>query len=152
MINYTQLLKKYDKKQKPERTSNEYWNKQRQEANRKNRHLLLDELLNEIPFHLNKDQIIQIRNWIDTFNPHWKEFHRQSKDKTILLALIMIQQKRANPRRKVTEYKISKKYQLTSAKFELIQNRLIFLQMKYTPITYTLSNKYNHEILNKGEQ
>lgn len=149
------LLDKYEKQNnnkwvKGESTSNEYRKKQRLEANRKHRHLILDGLLNEIGFTLTHNEIAQIRYWIDTFNPHWKEFHRQSKNETIILAMIMIQYKTRNTQLRINKFSISKKYNLTSSKFELIQNRLIFLLMKYTPLTYAQSNKYDNYILNKN--
>ena len=119
------------------------------EANRRNRHLLLDQLLNEIPFRLNNPQIEDIRKWINEFNPYWKDFHRQASDETILLAFIMIQRKQQNKRLKVERFSISRKYNLTEAVFITIQNQLIFELMRATPLTYTLSKKYNHEILEK---
>ena len=154
MTNYPYLLNKYENKNtnkrvKGEHTSNEYRNKQLLEAKRKNRHLILDELLNEIPFYLSKKQVSQIRHWIDLFNPHWKEFHRQAKDETILLALIFVQYKRVNTQMRINKFSICKKYNLTPVMFELIQNRLIFLQIDYTPLTYKVTDKYDHEILIK---
>ena len=122
----------------------------RQEASKQNKHLILDQLLNEIPFRLNQKQVQQIRRWIDLFNNDWKEFHRQASNETIILALILIQHKQAKPRIKPEKYSISHKYRLTLSTFTLIQNRLIFLQMKHTPLTYTLSERYDHELLNKN--
>lgn len=140
------------KKDKRECVSNEYNQQIRQEANRKNRHLILDHLLNEIPFRLTNPQIQTIRYWIDTFNPYWKQFHRQASNETILLALIMIQRKDTNPRIQVDRFSISKKYGLTLPIFENIQNSLIFLLMKTTQLVYNQSKYYNHEILEKGNQ
>ena len=42
----------YEKRVKAEHTSNEYRNKQLSKARLKHKHLILDELLNEINFHL----------------------------------------------------------------------------------------------------
>lgn len=162
MKDINQLLKEYytadgenmtaiPKKSKSECYTNEYNKQQKMEANRKNRHLLLDQLLNEIPFHLHENQINNIRNWIDLFNPYWKHFHRQASNETILLAFIMIQRKQVNKRLKVEKFSISRKYNLTQAIFITIQNQLIFELMRTTPLTYTLSTKYNHEILKKGK-
>lgn len=137
------------KKHKAECTSNEYNKKQKLEANRKNRHLLLDQLLNEIPFNLNENQIQQIRYWIDSFNPYFKDFHRQASNETILLAFIMIQRKQVNKRLNVEKFTINRKYKLTQAIFTSIQNQLIFELMRTTPLTYNQSLKYNHEILEK---
>lgn len=137
------------KKHKAECYTNEYNQKQKLEANRRNRHLILDQLLNETPFQLQDGQIQDIRKWIDQFNPYWKDFHRQASDETILLAFIMIQRKQQNKRLKVERFSISRKYNLTQAIFITIQNQLIFELMRTTPLTYTLSKRYNHEILEK---
>lgn len=160
MTNINKLINKYYnpdgknptgtiKKHKKECYSNEYNQQQRLEANRKNRHLILDQLLNEIPFRLQDPQITQIRYWIDTFNPYFKDFHRQASNETIILAFIMIQRKQVNSRLKIERFSISRKYKLTTAKFISIQNQLIFELMRTTPLTYTLSEKYDHEILQK---
>ena len=138
------------KKTKRERYTNEYNQQQRLEANRRNRHLLLDQLLNETPFRLRKDQINEIRYWIDTFNNYWKHFHRQASNETILLAFIMIQRKQQNKRIKIERYTICQKYNLTPAIFINIQNQLIFELMRTTPLTYNQSEYYNHEILEKN--
>lgn len=139
-----------NKRVKGEITSKEYWRKQNQESNRKHRHLLLDQLLNEIPFNIEPQQVSQLRHWIDLFNPHWKEFHRQASNETILLALILIQYKQSHPNIRIEKYSITTKYNLTTPVFTLIQNRLIFMLIKHTPLTYTLSNAYDNYILNKN--
>lgn len=162
MTNINELIKEYytpdgenmtatPKKSKSECYTNNYNKQQKLEANRKNRHLLLDTLLNETPFKLNKNQIQQIRYWIDTFNPYWKQFHRQASNETILLAMIMIQYKKENSRLKIERYPINQKYNLTTSKFITIQNQLISLLMRTTPLTYNQSIHYNHEILEKGK-
>lgn len=160
MTDINKLLKKYyntdgenmtatPKKDKAECYTNNYNKQQRLEAKRQNRHLILDQLLNEIPFYLHQGQVETIRKWINEFNPYWKDFHRQASDETIILAFIMIQRKQANKRLKVEKFTISKKYNLTNSIFITIQNQLIFELMRTIPLTYTLSNKYNHELLEK---
>ena len=139
------------KKDKRECYTKKYQQQQRLESNRKNRHLLLDQLLNEITFHLSKSQIEQIRFWIDIFNPYWKQLHRQASNETIILAMIMIQRKHLDTRLKIERYPITHKYNLTNSKFITIQNQLIALLMRTTPLTYNQSTRYNHEILEKGK-
>ena len=90
MTNYNKLLKKYEKPTKYEKYSNEYQNKINQEMARKNRHLLLDELILEVPFIVKKSHKETIRMWIDDFNTDFKDFHRQSSNETILLAFIFL--------------------------------------------------------------
>lgn len=160
MTEIKKLLHKYYKQEgknmtahtkinKAEKITNNYNKKMKQEQYRKNRHLILDTLLTEIPFTLTQTQTTQIRYWIDQFNNEFKSFHRNSSNETILLAFIMIQRKKTNPQSRVDKFTISKKYNLNNATFELIQNRLIFQLMKTTPLTYAQSEYYNHEILIK---
>lgn len=138
-----------DKPRPAERTSNEYRKQNRLEENRKHRHLILDQLLNEIPFYLNEVQVQQIRYWIDTFNTDFKNFNRNSSNETIILAFMMIQRKKVNPRLNVERFTISRKYDLNNTKFITIQNRLIFQLMRTTQLVYNQSRYYNHNILEK---
>lgn len=160
MSDINNLLKKYYKPEgydltrnqkinPAEKMSNEYHNKIRSENRRKHRHLILDELLTEIPFHLTKTQILQIRYWIDRFNDEFKSFNRKSSNETIILAFILIQRKQDKPRLNISKLSITRKYKLTQAKFTTIQNRLIFQLMRTTELKYTQSKYYNHEILKK---
>ena len=131
-----QLIKKYEKPTPGERYTKEYKRKLNQESQRKNRHLLLDSLLNETPFTLPKYQVDQIRYWIDRFNKDFKNFHRRSSNETILLAFIFIQRRNLNPYVQIEKYSICNKYNLTTPIFETIQNRLIFQLMKTTELRY----------------
>ena len=160
MTDYERLINKYYstdgrditanfKINKAEKVSNEFNRKLKKDSRRKNRHLILDELLTEIPFHLTNDQVKQIRYWIDRFNDGFKDFHRTSSNETIILAFIMIQRKWDNPKLNIERYRISKKYHLTKPKFINIQNRLIFKLMQTTELRYTLSKYHDHEILVK---
>ena len=160
MSNIETLLQKYYKKEganltaqqkinKAEKHRPEYNKKLKREQYRKNRHLILKQLLNEIPFTLKPYQITQIKYWIDRFNNEFKSFHRNSSNETILLAFIMIQHMNNNKGIKVNKYSISKKYNLTPAIFETIQNQLIFRLMKTTELRYSQSRHYDHEMLNK---
>lgn len=132
-----------------ERMSNKYHNKIRLEKKGKHRYLLLHELIKEVPFQLRQDQITQIEYWLNSFNDNFKNFHRTSSEETIILAFIMIQRKKTNPKLQVEKFTISKKYKLTTSVFELIQNRLIFELMRTTPLIYNQSKYYNHNILVK---
>ena len=160
MSNIESLLNKYYKQEganltahqkinKAEKHTPEYNKKLKREQYRRNRHLILKQLLNEIPFTLKPYQIKQIQYWIDRFNDDFKSFHRNSSNETILLAFIMIQQMQADKGIKINKYKISKKYNLTLSKFETIQNQLIFRLMKTTELRYSQSRYYNHEKTDK---
>lgn len=137
----------YPKRYKAEHTSNDYRNKQLSQSRKKHRHQILNELLTEINFTIKPYQIEQIRYWIDKHNDNLKNLHRQSSNETIILALIMIQYKQNNPKIDIGTMKISRKYDLTNHKFTIIQNRLIFLIMKTTPLIYSQAKHVNHNLL-----
>lgn len=156
MVNYDKLFKKYYKKEganltaqpkthKAEKSSNQSRKQRRLQASQKHRYLILQQLKKEVPFHITKTQTEQIKYWITTFNDNFKNFHRKASEETIILALILIQHKQANPKIQIERYSISKKYKLTLPKFTLIQNRLIFYLMGTTELTYTLKIKEIHE-------
>ena len=157
MNNIKHLLHKYENQYgenkwvQGEHATPDYWNKERQKAETKNKHLILDTILNEYPFELNIAQIRTLHYWIDIFQPDWKSIHYNSSTETIILALIFIQYKRVNSNITPDEYSISKKYKLTSKKFSLIQNRIIFLLMKNTPLRYNVEDKYTQYINTKKE-
>lgn len=163
MTNINKLLRKYykpdgenmtaDIKVNPaERYTNKYHNNIRQTQKQKHRHLLLDQLLNEVPFYLQEDQITQIRYWIDTFNTEFKNFHRQASEETIILALIFIQRKQTHKDTQIYRYKISTKYDLTQSIFTNIQNQLIFQLMRTTPLIYSQKKHLDNHILQKGDK
>ena len=134
-----------------EQTTSEYDKTRRQETNRRRRQAILTILINEIPIHITETQTNQIRYWINQFNTEFKEFHRQATDETIILALIMIQAKNTNPKLKIENYKINKKYNLNTPIFTLIQNRLIFKLLQTTPLVYNQQTHLNNEILQTGK-
>lgn len=135
-----------------ERYSNEYKRKIRQDSARKHRHLILDELITEVPFHLTKTQTTQIRYWIDSFNEDFKNFHRRSSNETIILALIFIQRKQFDNKTRVEEFSICSKYNLTEPVFLTIQNRLIFNLMNSTQLKYSQAKYVNNEISTNKEK
>ena len=135
-----------------ERFSNEYHNNIRQTQRNKHRYLLLHELLNEVPFYLNDDQITQIQYWLTIFDKDFKNLHRQASEETIILALIFIQRKQTHTDTQIYRYKISSKYDLTVPIFTTIQNQLIFHLMRTTPLTYNQKKTLDNHILQKGDR
>ena len=127
-------------------TSNYNTRLKRDQYNR-HRHLILDELLTEIPHHFTTSEIETVRYWIDRFNTNFKDFHRQSSNETIILAFLMIYWKQKNPKLKISKLAISRKYYLDDNKFELIQNRLIFRLMCTVELKYNQAKYVNHEYL-----
>jgi len=156
MTDYAKLIQKYytpvgmnrtdhEKFNKNEKHTPGYNKKQKQQQRLRHRYLILDQLINEIPFHITTQQITEIKTWLRRFNPYFREFHKNSSNETIILAFIFIQYKHKNPRVNIEKYSISEKYDLNTSKFTLIQNRLIFYLMGTTELTYTLKIKEIHE-------
>ena len=144
------LLDKYEKAYvEGERTSNEYQKKSRYERWRKNRHLILDELLLEANgVTLSNNQIKIIRYLIDEFNENFRSLHYRSSDETIILAFIFYMKKVESPRIRLNNYRICTKYELTDTVFEIITCRLLLHFMKKCPIRpYHNYNNDKHEIL-----
>ena len=149
MTNYERLLKKYSKSYVPgECHSPEYQLQNKITQRIKNRHLILDELLLEIPFKLHEYEIQRIRYFIDTFTD-FKTFHRRVSNETILLAFIFLMRTLTNPKTDVEKFRISKKYGLTNPVFRLIICRLNEQLMMTAPLILRQTRHYNQEILYK---
>jgi len=162
MTDYAKLIQKYytpvgmnrtdhEKFNKNEKHTPDYNRKQKQQQRLRHRYLILDQLINEIPFHITTQQTTEIKRWLERFNPYFREFHKNSSNETIILAFIFIQYKYRNPRVTIEKYSISQKYDLTTTKFTLIQNRLIFYLMRTTELTYSLKCNEIYEN-NKNKQ
>ena len=150
MTDISKLIGKYYKKQGENMTSEfkinraekhtpKYNRKLKKQQYNRHRHLILDELLTEIPYRFTDSEIQGVRYWIDRFNDDFKEFHRQSSNETIILAFLLIYWKQKNPKLNISRLSIAKQYDLNEAKFTLIQNRLIFQLMRTTELTYNQS-------------
>ena len=151
MTNYKHLLQKYEKPTSAERYSQEYKRKLKQKQAIKNRHLLLDELLNEIPFHLTNEEIDIIRHFINTIK-NFNNLHRRTSNKGILLAMIFLMRTLTKPKTNVDEYSISKKYGLNNTNFRLIICRLYDEILKNLPLTIHQTKKDNYYYLEKSDK
>ena len=155
MTDIKKILRKYEtidgqnKRVKGEITTDNYRNMERQTANLEDKHLLLDKVLNDIDQPLNPQQKTEIKTWINIFKDDWKTLHRQTKTETIILALIIIQYKNNHYKLTNTIKKACIDYDLDRQKFIFIQNRVIFLLMKHTPLQYTISEKYREYVKTK---
>lgn len=148
------LLNLYEKEYvKGEQRPHETKMRIKHESKRKNRHLILNSLLNEAaPLNLNNDQIRIIRYLIDDFNTDFQELHRRVSEETIILAFIFYMKKVDNPKTRIDSYRISTKYNLTPQVFETIICRMLLKFMKKCPIKpYHNYNKDEHTLLMKGE-
>ena len=151
MNDIEKLLRKYEKPTSAERYTKKYKRELKQKQRIKNRHLLLDELTNEIPFHLTNTQIRTIRYFIDTVKD-FNKLHRRCSNKTILLAMIFLLRTLDKPKTNVDEYSISKKYGLNNTNFRLIICRLNNEILKSLPITIHETKKDNYEYLEKSDK
>jgi len=151
MTTIEKLLKKYEKPTSAERYTKKYKRELKQKQRIKNRHLLLDELTNEIPFHLTHTQIQTIRYFIDTVKD-FNKLHRRCSNKTILLAMIFLLRTLDKPKTNVDEYSISKKYGLNNTNFRLIICRLNNEILKSLPITIHETKRDNYEYLEKSDK
>ncbi len=150
MSHINHLLHKYQKPTPAERYTKEYKKQIKTEQRIKNRHLLLDELLNEIPFHINPFQEKILRYYINTF-PNFKKFHRQASNKTILLAFIFLLRTLDKPKTNVDEYSISRKYKLNNTNFRLIICRLNKELMQQLPLTIHETN-YDPQLYKENKE
>lgn len=143
------LLDTYDNAYvKGEQRSNETKNRIRKESCRKNRHLILDELLLESKsLILTPNDKKTVRYLIDIFTDDFKKLHRRAKDEAIILAFIFYLKKIELPSIRLSDYRICKKYGLTDAVFEIILCRIILYYMRKTPIEPVTYTKDEHDIL-----
>lgn len=144
------LLGLYEKEYvKGEKHRAEYKLRIKHESKRKNRHLILDGLLNEAEIlNLNKDQIKLVRYLIDDFTDEFQILHRRASEECIILAFMFYVKIIESPRIKIGAYSISNKYNLTNQVFETIVCRMLLKFMKRCPIKPTKNyTKDEHDIL-----
>ena len=143
------LLDTYDNAYvKGEQRSNKTKNRIRKESRRKNRHLILDELLLESKsLILTPNDKKTVRYLIDIFTDDFKKLHRRAKDEAIILAFIFYLKKIELPSIRLSDYRICNKYGLTDTVFEIILCRIILHYMRKTPIEPKTYSKDEHDIL-----
>ena len=143
------LLNLYQKEYvKGEVRSKEFDKNIRDEATRKHRHLIFDELVNEINTSFNSDQVMMVRYLIDDFNEDFKQLHRKVEDETIILAFMFFLKKLEKPSVRLSDYAVCSKYRLTNDVFEIVLCRMMLKFMKRCPIVpYNRYGKDEHDIL-----
>ena len=141
------LLDTYDNAYvKGEQRSKHTKNRIRKESVRKNRHLILDELLLESKsLMLTPNDKKTVRYLIDVFSDDFKKLHRRASDEAIILAFIFYLKELPSVR--LSDYRICNKYGLTDAVFEIILCRIILYYMRKTPIEPVTYRKDEHDIL-----
>lgn len=162
MNDIVKLLEKYykcdgdnltgiEKPTRAEKTTKDYNRKMKKKQYNRNRHLILDVLLNEVPYKFKTYQIVQVRYWIDRFNDNFKDFHRQASNEAIILAFLLIHWKQENPKLKISNLPITHKYNLTIEKFILIETRLLFKLMQSTELVYNQRRYVNSNLLEEPQ-
>lgn len=138
-----------------EKRSRGYEKKVEYDKKLKHRNLILDELLLECPSDLllNKDQVQMVRNLISTFNHLFKYLHGKASEETIILAFIIFERKVEKTSIKIEDYRICKKYNLTSPVYMNIIGKIADYYMLTSPLTIKQTTSYNHELLikNRGQ-
>lgn len=154
MTDYEKLLKKYEPAYVPgEERSLEYNHNFRVQARLKHRMLLVDELTLEVKyFLLTPSQKETVKYLVKVFNGNFKSLHRQASDETIILAFIFYLKKLDTPKLQLKDYRITKKYRLTDAIFELILCRVTNYFMVHHPVCLTTSLRDDHDkLVREGE-
>ena len=145
------LINKYDNVYVAgEKRSLEYERQYKQKQAVKKRHMIAQNLFNEVTFHLNIHEKNQVHYLIDKFT-NFKKLHRKAKNEAIILAFIFYVKLKENTLININKYKISKKYNLTNNKFEIILCKIILQLLQETEIKRTITTRYDHNILLKGE-
>ena len=149
LLNLYENNSSYDNNYVPgEKRSKEHNLKRKREEKRKNRHLILDELLLETKTLIfTPDQKKIIRYFIDDFNNDFQYLHRRASEECIILAFMFFLKKLETPEIRLEQYRVFKKYGLTDHVFELIICRLTLKIMQRVPIRPHPYSKDNHEVL-----
>lgn len=116
----------------------------------KNRHLLADNLFNEVVFHINQSEKEQVHYLIDKFQ-NFRKLHGKASNETIILSFIFYVKMKQNTLIRLDEYKICKKYKLNNRTFEIILCKIILKLLEETEIKRSVTTQYDHNILLKGE-
>lgn len=144
------LLKKYENNYVPgEKRTRDQERIHKQKQFKREKHLLVDELLNETKVLLltsnEKEHVHYLVNKFDDFN----SLHRTATKECIILAFIFYVAKINTPKRQLKEYSFTRKYGLTEPVFELIMCRVVQRLLAEAPIVPKNTNKYDNDILYK---
>ena len=146
----TKLLKKYDKtyvsgEKRTKDTETEHKRKQ----TKAEKHRIADDLIREADkLYLTGDDINHVHYLIDKFTD-FNKLHRKASNEKIILSFIWYTYKLNNPKRRISEYSILKKYGLTEDIFELISVRMLKVALAESPIVPKGTLKYDNNILYK---
>lgn len=143
----TRLIKKYEQYVPGERPS-----QHTQAQNRNMRKLLrrldlLHEITYELPFPLEPYQQKQVEKLIRRFNDSFKKLHRNTSEKTIILAFIFFIKRLEDTKYAPSRFLLCSKNGLTDNIYETILGRITEDYMKKEPINDTKLYSYDNHIL-----
>ena len=146
----SKLLKKYEGNYVPgEKRIRDQERIHKQKQFKREKHLLVDELLNETKVLLltnnEKEHVHYLVNKFDDFN----SLHRTATKECIILAFIFYVAKINTPKIQLKEYSFTRKYGLTEPVFELIMCRVVQKLLAEAPIVPKNTKKYDNDILYK---
>lgn len=146
------LLRKYDAAYvKGELRSTEYETQIKQKQRIKSRHLIAENLFNEVTFSLNKWEKQHIHHLIDIY-PNFKKLHGKASNETIILAFIFYVKLATDNDININKYFITSKYRLTHNTFERIICRLALNYLEEVYILPVHTDRMDNDILNKGKK
>lgn len=146
----TKLLKKYDKAYvSGEKRTKDSETRHKRGQTKAEKHRIADDLIREADkLHLTGDDVHHVHYLVDKFKDFNKLYRNTSKE-CIILAFIWYTFKLKNPKRRINEYSINKKYGLTETVFELISVRMLKVALAESPIVPKGTLKYDNNILYK---
>lgn len=124
--------------------------KLKQNQRRIEKHVICNQLIDEINLHFTNVQKDFLHYLIDYFHKDFKKLHARAKKEAIILTFMFYVKKVENARINLNNYSICKKYDLTDSIFKLILCRMCDTFIKNSPIKFQESTKYDHDILSKN--
>ena len=110
---------------------------------------LFEDLLFEEPkLCLNKFEKEQVQYYIKKYT-NFKEFCKNAKEETIILAFIFYIKLSSNSKIELDEWSICEKYGLNYRTYSLIVTQLCKLVSKDVPLSLSVTTRYDHSILEK---
>ncbi|MBR0272387.1 MAG: hypothetical protein IJQ68_10450 [Methanobrevibacter sp.] len=148
----TKLLKKYNNYVPGEKRTHRQEKIHKQKQRLQEKHLIADELLNETKFLIFTEyQKQHIHYLIDKFQD-FRKLHGNCSKEAIILTFIFYVAKINEPKLKLCNYRVTKKYGLTDNVFELIICRLVQALLSESKIVPVGTTKYDQDLLYRTGQ
>lgn len=144
------LIEKYNSSYvKGEKHSTQTNKVNKQNQRKIEKHMLCEELIDEINLNFSPYQKEFIHYLIDRFDD-FKKLHGRAKNEAIILVFMFFTKKIDDARINLNNYSISKKYGLDDNLFKLVLCRICDDYVKNSAMIFQESTKFNHEILSKN--